>query len=169
MAKSLKDQLMQAGFKTAKMENERDSAKGRPEKESEKHQVTRNFCEHCELIHPDVEHYKHRMPTTDAEWMCLACADKLMIDDKFRATHQSDMAKRKMFRRFFGMTKDFSRENTHGVKTPKKKFDDNRGNKGNSSSSSSSSSTSTSGSKHPQGNNRGENGRQRKPKKNFNQ
>ncbi len=157
MAKSLKEQLMSAGFKTAKMENERESTKGRPKKEAEKHQTTRNFCEHCNLIHPDVEHYKHRMPTTDAEWMCLACADKLMIDDKFRATHQSDMAKRKMFRRYFGMTKDFSKESTHGVKTPKRKFDDNQGNRAHSNS------------KHPQGNNRGENGRQRKPKKNFNQ
>lgn len=110
MGKSLKDQLMQAGFRSEKMENHRESAKGRERKQAEKHQTTRNFCEHCSLIHPDVERYKHRNPTTEAEWICLGCVDKLMIDDKFRVTQQSDVSKKGMFRRFFGATKDFSKE-----------------------------------------------------------
>ena len=108
--KSLKDQLMEAGFRSNKMENHRDSGKGKEKKQAEKHQTTRNFCEHCTLVHADVELYKHRMPTTEAEWMCLNCADKLMIDDKFRNTQQSDVSKKKMFRRYFGATKDFSKD-----------------------------------------------------------
>ncbi|MEC7276520.1 MAG: hypothetical protein VXV96_09375 [Bdellovibrionota bacterium] len=112
MGKSLKDQLMQAGFRSNKMENHRESAKGRERKQAEKHQTTRNFCEHCNLIHPDVERYKHRMPTTEAEWICLGCVDKLMIDDKFRVTQQSDVSKKGMFRRYFGKTKDFSEESS---------------------------------------------------------
>jgi hypothetical protein len=114
MGKSLKDQLMQAGFRSNKMENHRESAKGRERKQSEKHQTTRNFCEHCSLIHPDVERYKHRMPTTEAEWICLGCADKLMIDDKFRVSQQSDVSKKGMFKRYFGATKDFSQERPRG-------------------------------------------------------
>ena len=108
--KSLKEQLMEAGFRSNKMENHRTSTRGRERKEAEKHQTARNFCEHCSLIHPDVELYKHTMPTTEAEWMCLGCADQLMIDDRFRRTQQSDVSKRKMFRRYFGATKDFSKE-----------------------------------------------------------
>ncbi len=115
MGKSLKDQLMEAGFRSNKMENHRESAKGRERKQSEKHQTTRNFCEHCNLIHPDVERYKHRNPTTEAEWICLGCVDKLMIDDKFRVTQQSDVSRKGMFKRFFGATKDFSQEKpSHG-------------------------------------------------------
>lgn len=112
--KSLKEQLMEAGFRSNKMENHRESAKGRERKQAEKHQTTRNYCEHCGLIHPDVELYKHNMPTTEAEWICLGCADKLMIDDRFRVTQQSDVSKKKMFRRYFGATKDFSKEEHRG-------------------------------------------------------
>lgn len=120
MGKSLKDQLMQAGFRSNKMENHRESAKGRERKQSEKHQTTRNFCEHCSLIHPDVERYKHRMPTTEAEWICLGCADKLMIEDRFRVTQQSDVSKKGMFKRYFGSTKDFSQErNERGGRPPR--------------------------------------------------
>lgn len=115
--KSLKEQLKEAGFRSAKMENEREFSKGRERKQAEKHQTTRNFCEHCNLVFPDVELYKHRMPTTDAEWMCLNCADKLMIDDKFRQTQQSDVSKKKMFRRYFGATKDFAKEARSGRKS----------------------------------------------------
>lgn len=107
MAKSLKDALMNAGFRSTKLENHRDSGRGRVQKKSEIHQKTRNFCEHCQNIYPDVERYKHRNPTTEAEWICVACADKLMIDDQFRVTHQSDFAKKNMFRRYFGATKSF--------------------------------------------------------------
>ncbi len=114
MAKSLKDQLKEAGFRSTKMENERDSGKGRERKQAEKHQTTRNFCEHCNLVQPDVERYKHRMPTTEAEWICLNCADKLMIEDRFRFSQQSDVSKNGMFRRYFGATKDFSQERPQG-------------------------------------------------------
>lgn len=130
MKKSLKDQLKDAGFRSGKLENHRESAKGRERKQSEKHQVTRNFCEHCELIQPDVERYKHRNPTTDAEWICLGCADKLSIDDKFRVTQQSDVSKQGMFRRYFGATKDFSKEDAgarpHFQKRPNGNRDGNR-------------------------------------------
>ena len=34
--KSLKEQLMEAGFRSAKMENHRDSARGREKKQAEK-------------------------------------------------------------------------------------------------------------------------------------
>lgn len=125
MGKSLKDQLMQAGFRSNKMENHRESAKGRERKQAEKHQTTRNFCEHCNLIHPDVERYKHRMPTTEAEWICLGCADKLMIDDKFRVTQQSDVSKKNMFKRFFGATKDFSKEDHRGQRRPNRNANGN--------------------------------------------
>ncbi|MCP4911923.1 MAG: hypothetical protein GY909_02300 [Oligoflexia bacterium] len=110
---SMKDALLKAGLKSTKTENHRESAKGRERKQSEKHQHTRNFCEHCETTHPDVERYRHRNPTTSAEWICVACADRLMIDDKFRATHQSDFAKKNMFKRFYGSTKDFSADKPH--------------------------------------------------------
>lgn len=112
---SLKDALLKAGLKGTKQENHRDSAKGREVKQSEKHQHTRNFCEHCQNVEPDVERYKHRNPTTDAEWICVACADRLMIDDKFRVTHQSDFAKKNMFKRFFGATKDFNENKDAGA------------------------------------------------------
>ena len=128
MKKSLKDQLMDAGFRSDKMENHRKSAKGRERKQSEKHQVTRNFCEHCQLIQPDVERYKHRMPTTEAEWICLSCADKLMIEDRFRVSQQSDVSKKGMFKRYFGATKDFSQEDPGTKAKFQKRPDGNRKN-----------------------------------------
>ena len=67
-------------------------------------QTTRNFCEHCNLLHPDVERFQQHMPTTFGEWICLPFVDKLMIDDKFRVTQQSDVSKKGMFRRYFGKT-----------------------------------------------------------------
>ncbi len=124
--KSIKDQLMEAGFRSNKMENHRTSAKGREVKQAEKHQVTRNFCEHCSLIHPDVERYKHNMPTTEAEWICSVCADKLMIDDRFRVTQQSDMAKKGMFRRYYGVTRDLTKEEGQHSRGPRRDNDGNR-------------------------------------------
>lgn len=117
--KNLKDALAQKGFRPTKMENERKSAKGRERSNTEKHQMARNFCEHCNTTQPDVERYKHRNPTTDAHWICVRCADELMINDDCRATNQSDFAKRGMFSRRFGATKDFSKDN------PEKKFRNN--------------------------------------------
>ena len=107
MVKSLKDALLQAGLRSSKAANERTSTKGRPQKQSEKHQRTRTFCEVCELDHGDVEFYKHRNPTIDARWICLGCADKNMIDDQFRTTRQSELSIKGTFKRFYGATKTF--------------------------------------------------------------
>jgi hypothetical protein len=108
---SMKDALTKAGFRSEKMENHREKNKGKTKaKESVQHQKTRHFCEECKLTQPDVELYKHRMPTTEAEWICLSCVDRLMIEDRFRKTEQSDVSKKGMFRRFYGATKDFSKE-----------------------------------------------------------
>lgn len=103
---SLKDQLEKAGFRSTKRENERQKIVGGKKQvtNSVKHQRQRNFCEVCERTLPDVELYKHRNPTTDAQWICVACADELMIHDKFRKSAQSDMSIRKMFKRNYGET-----------------------------------------------------------------
>lgn len=118
--KNLKDALAQKGFRPTKMENERKSAKGRVRSSSEKHQMARNFCEQCNTTQPDVERYKHRNPTTDAQWICVPCADELMINDDCRATHQSDFAKKGTFKRQFGATKDFSKIAKAGDNNKKK-------------------------------------------------
>jgi hypothetical protein len=104
---SLKDAMLKVGLK----ETAKPSANNQREKVAKKqltqevvHQEQRNFCEHCELIQPDVELYKHRNPTTDAEWICVRCADQLQIADTFRKTAQSDTSIRRMFRREYGAT-----------------------------------------------------------------
>lgn len=107
---NLKDALMKAGLSSAKTQNMRANTRGRVKQKSEKHQEARNFCEACDLIHPDVERYKHRNPTVDAEWICASCADREQISDETRVTHQSDFAKKGRFRREYGATKDFSEE-----------------------------------------------------------
>ena len=116
MGKSLKDALAKAGFQSSKNENHRDSAKGRERKAAEKHQHARNYCEHCNSYLPDVEKYKHHNPTTEAEWICVACADKLMISDDCRVTNQSDFSKQGNFTRYFGHTKQFdkNKDNSRG-------------------------------------------------------
>ncbi len=105
---SMKDALKKAGFKATKSENERDHKPKKLETKVEVHQKTRNFCEVCDLIQPDVERFQHKNPTIDAEWICSACADKEMILDEFRMTHQSNFAIQKRYRREYGPTKDFS-------------------------------------------------------------
>lgn len=107
---SLKDALLKAGFKSTKTENERKHVPTHLKKKVERHQEQRNFCEICELIHPDVERFKHRLPHIDAEWICLNCADKEQVPDQFRVTAQSDASKGHRYRRAFGATKDFSAE-----------------------------------------------------------
>ena len=107
---SLKDALEKAGLKTTKSENHR---KYKPKKEVakvERHQETRIFCEVCETTQQDVERYRHKMPLIDAEWICVNCADKNSIHDDFRQTQQSHASKNRMFQRFYGPTKDFSKE-----------------------------------------------------------
>lgn len=104
----MKEALKDAGLNSTMTENMRDSAKGRDRNQTEKHQHSRNFCEVCELIMPDVERFKHKNPTVDAEWICVGCADKNNILDEFRLTNQSDFAKQKKYRREFGATKEAS-------------------------------------------------------------
>lgn len=102
---SMKDALIKAGFTPKKGENEREKRKQWDKvKKSVIHQEQRNFCEVCESIQPDVEHYKHRNPTVDAQWICVSCADKNLIDDKFRVSAQSDFSIKKLFKREFGAT-----------------------------------------------------------------
>lgn len=104
---SLKDALLKAGIKPTepvKKQNEREKIAKKQMTETISHQVQRNFCEHCNQVRPDVELYKHRNPTTEAEWICVRCADQLQILDKFRMTAQSETAIKKMFRREYGET-----------------------------------------------------------------
>ena len=101
---SLKDALLKAGLKSAKTENERQSKYKSDKTKVEKHQEKRDFCEICECIQPDVEKFKHRNPRVDANWICVNCADKNEIHDKFRITHQSSFAKQGRYQRFYGPT-----------------------------------------------------------------
>jgi len=104
---SLKDALLKAGIKptpVAKSQNEREKIAKKQITETIVHQEQRNYCEACDQVRPDVELYKHRNPTTDAEWICLRCADQLQILDTFRKTAQSDTSIKKMFRREYGAT-----------------------------------------------------------------
>jgi len=122
---NLKDALMKAGFKPSKYENERPKKRKKDMKASEKHQETRVHCDHCNAVTPDVERYFHNNYTVDAQWMCCRCADRNKIPDSTRKTAQSDMVKKNLFRREFGVTlskQDI--ETAHlrkGKKTPRKK------------------------------------------------
>lgn len=128
---TLKDALMKAGLRQTvdvKVNNQREKIAKKKVTESVVHQEQRNFCENCEQVMPDVELYHHRNPTTDAEWICLRCADQLQIQDKFRKTAQSDTSIRKMFRREFGPTtpmSTFSQPGGHD-KSSKGKVNGNR-------------------------------------------
>ena len=105
---SLKDALLKAGLKeTAKPkdQNFRENVPKKKTTESVSHQEQRNFCEECQQVRPDVEQYFHRNPTTQAEWICVRCADQLKIPDQFRQSAQSDTSKRQMFRREHGATR----------------------------------------------------------------
>jgi hypothetical protein len=125
---SIKDALMKAGFRPTKKENERERRpKFEQVQKSVIHQEQRNYCESCHMVQPDVEHYKHRNPTVEAAWICVACADKHMISDDFRVSNQSDFAKRSLFRREFGRTKR-PQEFVQAGHNPSKR--DQEGNKG---------------------------------------
>lgn len=104
---SMKDALAKIGIKEAPKPvapNERAKIAKKKVTEDIVHQEQRNFCEACEQVRPDVELYKHRNPTTEAEWICVRCADQLQIADTFRKTAQSDTSIKKMFRREYGAT-----------------------------------------------------------------
>ena len=110
MFMSLKDALEKAGIKTKKSENHRKFKPKKDVKKVERHQETRIFCEVCETTQQDVERYKHKNRLIDAEWICVNCADKNSIHDDFRQTQQSHASKNRSFKRFYGPTKDFSKE-----------------------------------------------------------
>lgn len=101
---SLKDALLKAGLKSSKVENERKTKYKKDKTKVEKHQEKRDFCEVCETIQPDVEKFHHRNPRVDATWICVNCADKNEIHDKFRKTAQSDFNKQGRYQRFYGPT-----------------------------------------------------------------
>lgn len=127
---SLKDALLKAGAKPTeapKKQNEREKVAKKHVTEAVAHQVQRNFCEACNQVRPDVELYKHRNPTTDAEWICVRCADQLQILDKFRMTAQSDTSIKKMFRREYGETLKIA--NSGATQAPPKHRGDVDGNR----------------------------------------
>lgn len=104
---TMKDALAKIGIKEAPKPvapNQREKIAKKKITDDIVHQEQRNFCEACEQVRPDVEFYKHRNPTTEAEWICIRCADQLQIADTFRKTAQSDTSIRKMFRREYGAT-----------------------------------------------------------------
>lgn len=104
---SLKDALLKAGLKetqSPKAANQREAIAKKKVTEAVVHQEQRNFCEECQQVRPDVELYHHRNPTTEAEWICVKCADRLKIADTCRKTAQSDTSIKRMFRREHGAT-----------------------------------------------------------------
>lgn len=127
--RSLKDQLLQAGLKatqTPKAQNEREVIKKKQITEAIIHQEQRNFCEECQQVRPDVELYYHRNPTTEAEWICVKCADQLKIADTFRQTAQSDTSIKKMFRREHGATRPQTDFKVQKFEKPKGPVNGNR-------------------------------------------
>jgi hypothetical protein len=125
----MKDALLKAGLKptaTPKAQNEREVIAKKKVTESIIHQEQRNFCEECQQVRPDVELYYHRNPTTEAEWICVKCADQLKIADSFRQTAQSDTSIKKMFRREHGATRNASEFKNLKAEKPKGPVNGNR-------------------------------------------
>lgn len=110
MGNTLKDALLKIGLgptkpkPSPKEQNIREKIPKKKITEAVVHQEQRNFCEECEQVRPDVEFYVHRNPTTEAEWICLRCADQLKIPDTCRKTAQSDVSIKRIFRREYGAT-----------------------------------------------------------------
>lgn len=129
----MKDALLKAGLKAtvdakvaAKAENHREEIKKKKLTEEIIHQGQRNFCEECQQVRPDVELYYHNNPTTEAEWICVKCADKLKLADTTRQTAQSDTSIKKMFRREHGATRPASEIKTQPSAKPKGDANGNR-------------------------------------------
>ena len=126
---SMKDALLKAGLRPTaqpKAQNEREVIAKKKITETVIHQEQRNFCEECQQIYPDVELYYHRNPTTEAEWICVKCADRLKIADSFRQTAQSDTSIKKMFRREHGATRPNTEFKTVKMEKPKGPVNGNR-------------------------------------------
>jgi RNase P subunit RPR2 len=126
---SLKAAFLKAGIKPssdAKSQNVREKIAKKQVTETVIHQGQRNYCEACDQVKPDVEQYSHRNPTTDAEWICVRCADQLQIPDKFRKTAQSDTSIKKIFRREFGETIRIETSSAKSTGKPKGEVNGNR-------------------------------------------
>jgi RNase P subunit RPR2 len=126
---SLKDALLKAGLKetpSPKTQNQREALPKKKVTESVAHQEQRNFCEECQQVLPDVELYHHRNPTTEAEWICVKCADRLKIPDTCRRTAQSDTSIKRMFRREHGATVDAATIRSQRQDRPKGPVNGNR-------------------------------------------
>ncbi len=127
--KSLKEQLLQAGLRATPKPvdpNVRENVPKKKVTESIIHQEQRNYCEECQQVRPDVELYFHHNPTTEAEWICVKCADKLKIADTCRQTAQSDTSIKKMFRREHGATRPASEIKIQVSQKPKGEINGNR-------------------------------------------
>jgi len=125
----LKQALLKAGLKeTAKPkdENKREHVAKSKITEAVVHQEQRNFCEECKQVRPDVELYYHRNPTTEAEWICVRCADQLRLPDSTRQTAQSDTSIKNLFRREHGATRPRTEFKTVQKTRPKGDVDGNR-------------------------------------------
>ena len=125
----MKDALLKAGLKGTtppKAENEREKLSKKKITETVLHQEQRNFCEECKQVHPDVELYYHNNPTSEAEWICVKCADRLKIADNCRQTAQSDTSLKKMFRREHGATRPASEIKVAKTSKPKGDANGNR-------------------------------------------
>ena len=131
---SLKDALLKAGLKATtppkaptpvNAPNERAVIHKKKITETIVHQEQRNFCEECQQVYPDVEFYVHRNPTTEAQWICVRCADRLKILDTCRMTAQSDTSLKRLFRREHGATRSLSE---FPVSKSKKPTGPNKGN-----------------------------------------
>lgn len=127
--KSLKEQLLKAGLSATpnpKAQNERENIPKKKVTETVLHQEQRNFCEECQQVRPDVEFYRHNNPTTEAEWICVKCADRLKIADLCRQTAQSDTSIKKMFRREHGATRNPNEIKVQQTSKPKGDANGNR-------------------------------------------
>ena len=111
MTGSLGDAFKKVGIKSSEEAyNKNTGKKKREEKEGLKKMHEhhhRSECELCRKNAPDVERYDHTNRSIDAQWLCIPCADRLMIPDSCRQTTQSDFSMRKMFSRQYGRTKQF--------------------------------------------------------------
>lgn len=110
MVGSLGDAFKKAGVQSSEEEynsktgKKKTAPKGQKKIHDHHH---RTECELCRKTAPDVERYNHTNRSIDASWLCIPCADRMLIPDDCRQTTQSDFSMRKMFSRQYGRTKKF--------------------------------------------------------------
>lgn len=109
----LKDQLEKLGLRPTWNENSEKNYNEQERKPKPKlitpSQGSRNHCESCDKIAPDVEFYDHQNKVLRAKWLCTRCADRFAIHDDFRRSAQSDFSKKRAFRREYGPTHSWNR------------------------------------------------------------